>query len=129
MDDRFLPLAFSLSSSPGAYAVLAGAGVSTGAGVKSAWGIVVDLVQRIAESQGEDPAAITAETAAAWYENRFGRSADYSTVVEQLGLTPIARQALLRGYFEPSGQPVQPSQAHRASSSISRNVLTYTVIR
>jgi hypothetical protein len=72
MDDPFLPLAFSLSSTPGAYAILAGAGVSTGAGVKSAWGIVVDLIQQIAESEGDDPAAITAENADAWYQKRLG---------------------------------------------------------
>jgi hypothetical protein len=59
MDDPFLPLAFSLASSPHAYVVLADAGASTGTGVKSASGIVVYQLQQIGQSCGNDPAAVT----------------------------------------------------------------------
>jgi hypothetical protein len=75
---------FSLFSNPGAYAVLAGAGVSRGAGLPTAWDIVVDLIQQIA---GDETANIDATTAEGWYEARFGRSPTYSDVVERLALT------------------------------------------
>lgn len=115
-DDRFLPLAFSLFSNPGAYAVLAGAGVSRGAGLPTAWDIVVDLIQQTA---GDEAASIDATTAEGWYEARFGRSPTYSDVVEQLALTPTERQTLLRRYFESTDEDGNatmpgPSVAHRA---------------
>ena len=115
IDDPFLPLAFSLFSNSGAYAVLAGAGVSRGAGLPTAWDIVVDLISQIA---GDDADELTSDTAAAWYEKRFGQTPTYSDVVEKLALTPTERQGLLRKYFEPSvddhGAAFGPSGAHRA---------------
>lgn len=114
-DDPFLPLAFSLFSNPGAYAVLAGAGVSRGAGLPTAWDIVVDLIGQIAG----DEDVVDAEIAASWYEKKFGRPPSYSDVVEQLALTSTERQALLRRYFEPQGEgdavgPPGPAVAHQA---------------
>jgi hypothetical protein len=117
LDDLYLPLAFSLHSNPGAYAVLAGAGVSRGAGLPTAWDIVVDLVEQMAgpDAQAGD---ITADSAAAWYEAKFARTLTYSDVVERLALTPTERQGLLKKYFEPSGDddadPPGPSRAHSA---------------
>jgi hypothetical protein len=107
---------FSLFSNPGAYAVLAGAGVSRGAGLPTAWDIVVDLTQQIA---GDETANIDATTAEGWYEARFGRSPTYSDVVERLALTPTERQTLLRRYFESTDEDGNattpgPSVAHRA---------------
>ncbi len=123
-DDQFLPLAFSLFSNPAAYAVLAGAGVSRGAGLPTAWDIVVDLIQQIAS---EDEATnIDATTAEAWYESRFGRPPSYSDVVEQLALTATERQALLRRYFESTDEDGNttipgPSVAHRAVARMMQN--------
>jgi hypothetical protein len=48
-------LATSMHASPGVYATLVGSGVSTGAGIRTAWGVVQDLVRRIAASEGVDP--------------------------------------------------------------------------
>src|SRR6476469_1075043 len=94
LDDPFLPLAFSLYSNPGAYAVLAGAGVSRGAGLPTAWDIVVDLIAQMADQD------IDADTASDWYEKRYGKQPTYSDVVHQLALTQTERQTLLRKYFE-----------------------------
>ncbi|MBB2992825.1 hypothetical protein FHR72_004330 [Mycolicibacterium iranicum] len=115
LDDPYLPLAFSLFSNPGAYAVLAGAGVSRGAGLPTAWDIVVDLVAQIAQ-QSDDGYEITPSTAAPWYEERFGKTPSYSEIVERLALTPTERQSLLKGYFEASleGDSPAPSLAHRS---------------
>lgn len=113
LDDPFLPLAFSLYSNPGAYAVLAGAGISRGAGLPTAWDIVVDLIAQMA---GDD-VDIDADTASDWYEKRYGKPPTYSDVVHQLALTQTERQALLRKYFEnadDSTEQIRPSGAHRA---------------
>src|SRR5947209_601047 len=111
IDDPFLPLAFSLFSNPGAYTVFAGAGVSKGAGLPTAWDIVVDLVSQIA-GDGVD---IDADTAAGWYEAKFKQTPTYSDVVEQLALTPTERKGLLRKFFESTDQdentPLGPSAA------------------
>ncbi len=121
-DDPYLPLAFSLASSPGAYAVLAGAGVSKGAGLPSAWDIEVDLVRQIAQ---RDNAAITIDDSNAeeWYSDTYGKALTYSSVIEELARTPHERQALLRRYFEPDGAQAQetiptPSAAHRAIAQL-----------
>ncbi len=111
LDDPFLPLAFSLYSNPGAYAVLAGAGVSRGAGLPTAWDIVVDLIAQMADQD------IDADTASDWYEKRYGKQPTYSDVVHQLALTQTERQTLLRKYFESTAdgtEAVKPSAAHRA---------------
>src|SRR6478609_9119908 len=99
LDDPFLPLAFSLYSNPGAYAVLAGAGVSRGAGLPTAWDIVVDLVDQMAGPDADGSGTIDADSAAPWYEAKYGRTPTYSDVVEQLALTATERQGLLRKYF------------------------------
>ncbi|WP_287042272.1 SIR2 family protein [Mycobacterium sp.] len=119
LDDPYLPLAFSLYSNPGAYAVMAGAGVSRGAGLPTAWDIVVDLVAQIAEQSG-DGTEITSESAAPWYEKRFGVTPSYSEIVERLALTPTERQSLLKGYFETSagGEKPGPSLAHRSIAKL-----------
>jgi len=121
-DDPYLPLAFSLASSPGAYAILAGAGVSKGAGLPSAWDIEVDLVRQIAQ---RDNAAITIgdNNAEEWYSDHYGKALTYSSVIEELARTPHERQALLRGYFEPDKADSQdavptPSTAHRAIAQL-----------
>lgn len=113
LDDPFLPLAFSLYSNPGAYAVLAGAGVSRGAGLPTAWDIVVDLIAQMAGADVE----IDADTASDWYEKRYTKPPTYSDVVHQLALTQTERQSLLRKYFESTvddAQEVVPSVAHRS---------------
>jgi hypothetical protein len=113
LDDPFLPLAFALYSNPGAYAVLAGAGVSRGAGLPTAWDIVVDLIAQMADNHEE----IDADTASTWYEKRYESPPTYSDVVNQLALTRTERQALLRKYFENADditEQIRPSVARAA---------------
>lgn len=133
LDDPFLPLAFSLYSNPGAYAVVAGAGISRGAGLPTAWDIVVDLIAQMAGDE-ED---IDSDSASGWYETRFGKEPTYSDVVHQLALTRTERQALLRKYFESTAdgtEPAKPSVAHRAvarlmQAGVIRVVLTVNLDR
>ena len=122
-DDPYLPLAFSLASNPGAYAVLAGAGISKGAGLPSAWDIEVDLVRKIAQ---RDKAGIVIDdsNAEGWYEENYGKQLTYSSVIEDVAPLPHERQALLQRYFESAGDddqasvPIPPSAAHRAIAQL-----------
>lgn len=131
VDDPFLPLAFSLFSNPGAYAILAGAGVSRGAGLPTAWDIVVDLISQIA-GDTDDGGDIDADTAAGWYEAKFGSTPTYSDVVEQLALTPTERKSLLRKYFDPrerdENEATGPSTAHRAIARLMQAGIVHVVL-
>ncbi|MFJ5862448.1 SIR2 family protein [Pseudarthrobacter sp. NPDC092439] len=124
-EDALLALAFSVRANPGGYAVLLGAGVSAPSGILTAWGIVEDLIGRIADligqSRPDDPAA--------WYEERYSEPARYENLLEKLAPSPLERQRLLREYFEPAdpeddSPDRKPTLAHR---SIARLVKTGTI--
>ena len=120
-EDDLLTGAFSLQSTPGAYALLLGAGVSAPSGIPTAWGVLADLVARLADLAGEQPAdAIT------WYEARFGEYPTYEGVLERIAPTQIERQRLLRGYFEQSAEDIEtgqklPTAAHQAIARLARS--------
>lgn len=119
--DALLTLAFSIRANPGAYALLLGAGVSAPSGVPTAWGVLEDLTSRVADLSGEEP-----EDSVAWYESRYGQPARYETLLEKLAPTPLERQRLLRGYFEPSAAELEsgdkaPTAAHRAIARMVRS--------
>jgi len=120
-EDALLALAFSLQSSPGAYALLIGAGVSIPSGVPSAWEVLRDLTSRIVGIEGGDAAGNPVR----WYEAKFGEPGRYDTVLQRVAPTRLARQQLLRGYFEPSEEDVEagrkrPTDAHRAVARMVR---------
>ncbi|MFM9500075.1 SIR2 family protein [Streptomyces galilaeus] len=113
--EPYVKLAFTMRDTPGAYAVLLGAGASIAAGMPSAWDVQEDLIERLAAAEGTtgigDPHA--------WYQERFGHPATYDDLLAALTSTPFERQALLRSYFEPDEHEredglKQPTAAHRA---------------
>ena len=67
-------LAFSLAESRGAYALLIGSGVSSGAGIPTGWAITLDLISKIAVMR-EGKAPADPEN---WYKGHFGKDPDYS---------------------------------------------------
>lgn len=114
-EDALLTLAFSLRANPGAYALLIGAGVSAPSGIFTAWGVVKDLIGRVAHQLNEPEPDDHEE----WYQRRFGEPARYETLLEKLAPSPLERQRLLREYFEPldpdsGSENRQPTLAHRA---------------
>lgn len=115
-DDPYLPLAFSISSTPQAHAILAGAGISRGAGVSTAWEVVTELAQRVCRSRCGDAAADALDTSNVdrWWLDEFGTPLEYSSILETLGATPDEREALLSGFFDPAGEPPVTSRAHTA---------------
>lgn len=115
--DPILPLAFSIHSGPGVYAVLLGSGVSRAAGIPTGWDVTLDLISKLAAASGE--AAAAEVDPEAWFRGAYAEEPDYSRVVDHLAATPADRQRLLKGYFEPTEEEREegkktPTAAHRA---------------
>jgi hypothetical protein len=113
--DPIISAAFAVESSPGAYALLLGSGVSRASGVPTGWEVVLDLIERVAALEGDD----TAGEPENWYAQRYGATPDYSVLLEQLASAPADRQQLLRAYFEPTPEELEqglkvPTAAHHA---------------
>lgn len=112
--EPYVKLAFTMRDTPGAYAVLLGAGASIAAGMPSAGDVQENLIARLAAAKGDtgigDPRT--------WYQENFGHPVTYDDLLAALTSTPYERQALLRSYFEPDAQEredglKEPSAAHR----------------
>jgi hypothetical protein len=90
---------------------LLGSGVSTAAGIPTGWGVIQDLVRRIAIAHDPDHSvgmAIAERDVETWWqENGDGLSLDYSNLLEQLVPTAPARHGTLSAYFEASEEDVE----------------------
>ena len=121
MIEPTVSLSLTLESNPGTYACLLGSGVSATSGIPTGWGIIVDLVTRVARSLEDDPG----DDPAAWYRARYGEDPDYSKLLDQVARTPTERARLLRSYFQPSEEERSrcvkaPTPAHRALASLAK---------
>lgn len=113
-------LATLLEAAPGAMAVLVGSGMSRSAGIPTGWEVVQDLIRRVAQAEGHASAEID-DHPEDWWASTYGGDPRYDTIVDALGLTPSARQALLRRYFDPTpeqGGPILPTPGHNALASL-----------
>jgi len=119
-------LATAMQAQPGVYAVMLGSGVSTGAGIPTGWGIVKDLVRRVAAAAGPDDAAsLEAATSdpEAWWAAHGTGELGYSSLLSALAPTKATRQGILAGYFEPTEEErneglKSPSKAHHALAQL-----------
>jgi hypothetical protein len=120
--DALTSLAFSLYSGKGIYAILLGSGVSRAAEIPTGWEITMDLVRQIAALKHEacepDPEN--------WYASKFGKSPDYSVLLEQRAKTSAERTTVLAGYFEPSRTDREngrklPTKAHQQIAKLVAN--------
>ncbi len=112
--DKVVLAAHALHTSPGTYAVLLGSGLSSAAGIRTGWGITLDLARCVAAVDGDDP-----DDPEGWYRSRYGVAPDYSVLLETLGPTPSERREILRRYIEPTPEDLArgrrvPTDAHRA---------------
>ncbi len=127
--DPTTEVALALHSAPGVYAVLLGSGVSRGAEIPTGWEVTLDLVTRLAAATEGDPPADPAR----WYVETYQQDPDYSEVLEELAPEPAERQALLRGYFEPTDEEreegvKQATDAHRAVAELARGGFVRVVL-
>lgn len=133
---HIVSLATSMHAQPGVYAVLLGSGVSTAAGIPTGWGVVRELVRRVAAAS--DPSNGQAADEAwddpeAWWDEHGDGNLGYSTLLEHLAPLPAARQGLLTEFFEPNDEEreeglKQPSGAHQAVAELVKRGLVRVVI-
>lgn len=130
--DPRVSLATALGSQRGVYALLLGSGVSTGAGIRTGWGVVDSLVRKAATASGADVSDNFSATE--WWEaNGDGQPLGYSSLLERLASTRAARRSLLAGFFEPtdddrdSGLKI-PGPAHQAIARMVRKGLVRVII-
>ncbi|MEU3964617.1 hypothetical protein AB0F42_33300 [Streptomyces buecherae] len=114
-----MALALNMHASPGVYALLLGSGISIASGVKTGWGVVQDLVGKVAAVRSPGDAEARAAAMADpehWREANYGQPLGYSSLLAAVAPTPAARQALLAGYFESEDDEDDkgPTAAHRA---------------
>ena len=129
-------LATSMQAQPGVYAVLLGSGVSTGAGILTGWGVVKELVRRVAVATTPDDTESLASAEAdpeAWWAEHQGGGIGYSSLLESLAPTAPARQGLLRGFFEASEEDHEeglkaPSQAHVALAHLVKRGVVRVIV-
>jgi len=122
--DPTLALALGLSSSPGAYAMLMGSGVSRAAQVPTGWEVVLDLIYKVAALQGEDAAEEARADPEGWWLGQGYGDPRYDTLLEALAPSVNARRDLLHAYFESADDAEreagikQPTTAHRAIAEL-----------
>lgn len=119
MIDPLISLAFSLHSSPGVYALLLGSGISHSAGIPTGYEVTLDLIRKVAILEGANPEP----DPFAWYTSAHGTEPNYSGLLATLARTQSERNALLRGYFEPTEREAvegikTPKPAHRAIAEL-----------
>ncbi|MFK0174217.1 SIR2 family protein [Streptomyces sp. NPDC090306] len=115
-----MAMALNVHSGPGVYALLLGAGISIASGVKTGWGVVADIVGKVAAVRHpDDPDARSTAMAdpETWWQANTSEPLGYSGLLAAAAPTPASRQAMLAEYFEPEeGQEDSkgPTAAHRA---------------
>lgn len=117
--DSITPLAFSVFEAKGVYALLLGSGLSRSAEVPTGWEITVDLVRRVALSQGVEDQTDWA----GWYRGQTGEEPDYSNLLAEIASSPDERRAILHSYIEPTAQDREdgrkiPTPAHHAIAAL-----------
>ena len=117
--DPIIPLASSIQSAKGTYALLVGSGVSRSAGIPTGWEVTLDLIRKVALLSNDD----CEPDPAAWYAKKFGDQPNYSQLLDSIAKSAIERNQLLKGYFEPSEADRElglkiPTAAHKAIASL-----------
>jgi hypothetical protein len=116
MLDALTSTSFAVHNAKGVYALLLGSGISRAANVPTGWEVTLDLIRRIAATMNETEEC--QNNPEEWYRSRFKGEPDYSSLLEQLALSPAERTAALARYFDgsgdPDGEPLQPTKAHIA---------------
>jgi hypothetical protein len=117
--DPFVVLSASLHFDRGAYAVLAGSGMSTAAGIPTGW----DLTKALAALEALHRDEHIPDDIEAWWAANKAVPLAYSTVMEAIAPTLGQRQALLRSVIEPSADEIRaglkiPGAAHHALAEL-----------
>lgn len=116
---EIIRLAFSIYSSPGSCALLLGSGVSKSSKIMTGWEIMVDLIQRIAEIENEEP-----EELLDWYKQKFdGEDPTYDNLLDRITYKSVDRRNILSEYFDPTPEDLEndrriPQAAHKSIAKL-----------
>lgn len=125
MLDKLTSLSFSMYSNRGVYALFLGSGISSAAGIPTAWDIVKDLTRRIAITQGESDISDPIK----WYIDKYHDEPDYSDLLSKLVHTSTERKELLLPYFMPNeDNDKKPTLAHRSIAKLIKDGFIKVVI-
>ncbi|EIR0278037.1 SIR2 family protein [Salmonella enterica] len=118
-NDPLTQLAFSIHENKGVFAILLGSGLSRSAEIPTGWEITIDLVRRVALAQGEKEQSDWAK----WYRETTGTEPNYSSLLEDIAISPDERRSILHSYIEPNEEDraegkKTPTQAHRAIAKL-----------
>jgi hypothetical protein len=130
MLDTLTSTSFAVRNGKGVYALLLGSGISRSANVPTGWEVTLDLIRQIAATMNESE--VCQNSPEDWYRNRFKSDPDYSSLLEQLAISPAERTAALARYFDGTGdsdgEPLQPTKAHIAiAKMVSRGYIRVIV--
>jgi hypothetical protein len=117
--DPILSLAITLHTNKGCYAALLGSGISRSSGIPTGWDIILDLIERVAVTSGENCQPEPDK----WYIAKYGKDPNYSELLSTVAKSPTERRNLLREYFEPTPEESQegkkaPTKAHNALAKL-----------
>lgn len=118
--DTSAMLAMSMHAGPGVYALLVGSGISYGSGVATGWGVVQELVRRMASTGTNDGQLPDGFDVEQWWGEAFsGVEIGYDTVLEACTMTPTERRRFLEPFFVPTEEELSagkkiPARSHRA---------------
>jgi hypothetical protein len=117
--DPILSLAITLHTNKGCYAALLGSGISRSSGIPTGWDIILDLIERVAVTNGE----VCEPEPDKWYIDKYGKEPNYSELLSTIAKSPTERRNLLRGYFVPTQKESEegkkaPTKAHKALAKL-----------
>lgn len=120
--DPITQAAFSIHENKGVFALMLGSGISRAAEIPTGWEITLDLVRRVAETEGAEEQADWAK----WYIEKEGKEPDYSDLLAKLATTQAERRAILHSYIEPDDDDREegrklPTDAHKAVARLVRS--------
>ncbi len=98
-------LAMSMHASPGVYALLVGSGISMGAGVLTGWGVIVELVRRMAATDTREEPGADFDVEEWWKAKYPGVDLGYGSVLEASGMSPLRSPAVARTVLHPRRRP------------------------
>ena len=128
-ENEITRVAFAMHENRGAYALLIGSGLSRAAEIPTGWEITINLIKRVAISDGEQDQSDWA----AWYREKTGKEPNYSELLAELGLSPDERRSILHNYIEPSEEAREdgrkvPTEAHYAIADLVRTEYVRVIV-
>ncbi|MDR1714470.1 MAG: SIR2 family protein [Prevotella sp.] len=127
--ERLTTLAFSMYTNKGAYALLLGSGISRSAHIPSGWEVENMLIEQLAATQGIANVVDWHQ----WYKDKYGYSANYSSLLKEFVKEPTERVQLMKSFFEPTDEEKElgrkePTKAHQAIARLIKDGYIHVVL-